>query len=218
MGYGWFTDRIDGQEITWHNGGTGGFRSFMGFDRTTGRGVVVLANTDREVDTLGRHLLTGAELTPGGADAAGGPATSIQGEGPGWLAVVVTWFLSLAGGLGLLFVATRPVVDRLPHQRRLALAAPRLPARGLVGRADLGVGGRGRPVHRGGGGERTGLARSPGAGWPVSPAALGGHGAGRPRGARGGRLGSALSPRRWPLTGPAVRGGGWPAALQYGAR
>lgn len=128
VGYGWFTDRIDGQEITWHNGGTGGFRSFMGFDRTTGRGVVVLANTDREVDTLGRHLLTGAELTPGGADAAGGPATSIQGEGPGWLAVVVTWFLSLAGGLGLLFVATRPVVDRLRlvTNGAWALAAPAL--------------------------------------------------------------------------------------------
>lgn len=126
VGYGWFTDRVDGQEITWHNGGTGGFRSFIAFDRGAGRGVVVLSNTDREVDTLGRHLLAhagagaagGSASTAEGTAGAGEPAprgdaARVVGDGPGWLVVSITWFLSYVGGLSLLFVATRPIVDRL---------------------------------------------------------------------------------------------------------
>lgn len=61
VGYGWFTDRADGQEFTWHNGATSGFRSFVGFDRAAGRGVVVLGNTDRSVDQLGVRLLGAAD-------------------------------------------------------------------------------------------------------------------------------------------------------------
>lgn len=120
VGYGWFTDRIGDQEITWHNGGTGGFRSFFGFDRATGRGVVVLGNTDREVDTLGRHLLAVGVDPPAGS--------TVKGERADWLAVVATWFLSFAGGLGLLYVATRAVVDRLRlvTNGAWALAAPAL--------------------------------------------------------------------------------------------
>jgi serine-type D-Ala-D-Ala carboxypeptidase/endopeptidase len=49
----------DGREIIWHNGGTGGFRSFIGFERKTGMGVVVLSNaeTPEGVDDIGQHLL-----------------------------------------------------------------------------------------------------------------------------------------------------------------
>ena len=49
----------DGGEIIWHNGGTGGYRSFMGFDPKVRTGVVVLSNTSTEagVDDIGRHLL-----------------------------------------------------------------------------------------------------------------------------------------------------------------
>jgi CubicO group peptidase (beta-lactamase class C family) len=48
-----------GQEIVWHNGGTGGYRSFIGFDRTKQAAVVVLSNmfTAAGVDDIGRHLL-----------------------------------------------------------------------------------------------------------------------------------------------------------------
>ena len=53
IGYGWFTTRYGDREITWHNGGTGGFRAYVGFDRAAGRGVVVLGNTDRDVDPVG---------------------------------------------------------------------------------------------------------------------------------------------------------------------
>lgn len=48
-----------GAELVWHNGGTGGYRSFIGFDPKKKIGVVVLANTFTAagVDDIGRHLL-----------------------------------------------------------------------------------------------------------------------------------------------------------------
>ena len=48
-----------GREIVWHNGGTGGYRSFVGFDPKARTGVVVLSNmsTMAGVDDIGRHLL-----------------------------------------------------------------------------------------------------------------------------------------------------------------
>ena len=57
IGLGWLIWTEHGREIHWHNGGTGGYRSFIGFDRTAGVGVVVLSNAARDVDDLGFHLL-----------------------------------------------------------------------------------------------------------------------------------------------------------------
>jgi CubicO group peptidase (beta-lactamase class C family) len=56
---GWHILTRDGHEIVWHNGGTGGFRSFIGFERKTGTGVVALSNaeTPAGVDDIGQHLL-----------------------------------------------------------------------------------------------------------------------------------------------------------------
>lgn len=59
IGLGWHILTRDGHEIVWHNGGTGGFTSFIGFERKTGTGVVVLSNaeTPAGVDDIGQHLL-----------------------------------------------------------------------------------------------------------------------------------------------------------------
>lgn len=48
-----------GGTIVWHNGGTGGYRSFIGYDPKTRIGVVVLANAETAagVDDIGLHLL-----------------------------------------------------------------------------------------------------------------------------------------------------------------
>lgn len=56
---GWLVTKPSGDEIVWHNGGTGGYRSFLGFDKKTGAGVVVLSNTFTAagVDDIGMHLL-----------------------------------------------------------------------------------------------------------------------------------------------------------------
>lgn len=56
---GWHIFTSNGKEIVWHNGGTGGYRSFIGFDPRTRIGVVALSNTSTNmgVDDIGRHLL-----------------------------------------------------------------------------------------------------------------------------------------------------------------
>jgi len=48
--------------VVWHNGGTGGYRSFIGYQPTKKRGIAVLANSSRSVDMLGMQLLKDAIL------------------------------------------------------------------------------------------------------------------------------------------------------------
>ena len=59
---GWHIFSSNGKEIIWHNGGTGGYRSFIGFDPKNRIGVVALSNTSTNVgvDDIGRHLLNPA--------------------------------------------------------------------------------------------------------------------------------------------------------------
>jgi len=59
IAYGWHILTGKGSSIIWHNGGTGGYRTYMGFDQKTGIGVVVLSNTSTNEgpDDIGRHLL-----------------------------------------------------------------------------------------------------------------------------------------------------------------
>lgn len=56
---GWHVQTAGDREIVWHNGGTGGYRTFAGFDPKSRTGVVVLSNasTGEGVDDIGRHLL-----------------------------------------------------------------------------------------------------------------------------------------------------------------
>ena len=46
-----------GSTIIWHNGGTGGYRTFIGFDPARHAGVVVLSNSATSVDDIGVHLV-----------------------------------------------------------------------------------------------------------------------------------------------------------------
>lgn len=46
-------------EIIWHNGGTGGYRSVVGYAPETKTAVVVLSNSTVSVDDIGRRLLDG---------------------------------------------------------------------------------------------------------------------------------------------------------------
>jgi CubicO group peptidase (beta-lactamase class C family) len=59
---GWHVSSTPGGDIVCHNGGTGGYRSFMGYHSRTGVGVVALSNTSTlaGVDDIGRHLLDAA--------------------------------------------------------------------------------------------------------------------------------------------------------------
>ena len=59
IGLGWLITKPADDEIVWHNGGTGGYRSFMGYDAKTRVGIVVLSNTftGSGIDDIGMHLL-----------------------------------------------------------------------------------------------------------------------------------------------------------------
>jgi CubicO group peptidase (beta-lactamase class C family) len=58
IGLGWLRVPLRRDEaMLWHNGGTGGFRSFAGFVPAAGVGAVALANDLRSVDRAGRDIL-----------------------------------------------------------------------------------------------------------------------------------------------------------------
>jgi CubicO group peptidase (beta-lactamase class C family) len=59
IGLGWIVMKLPktDQEVIWHNGGTGGYRSFLGFVKATKTAVVVLSNSDASVDPIGFDVL-----------------------------------------------------------------------------------------------------------------------------------------------------------------
>ena len=59
IGLGWTIAPVRRRpfRMHWHNGGTGGFRSFAAFVRDAGTAVVVLGNTNRSVDRVGLRML-----------------------------------------------------------------------------------------------------------------------------------------------------------------
>ena len=64
IGLAWqIRNPAEGQHWHWHNGGTGGYVSFLGFDKTTQVGVVILSNYgdamagDNAVDVMGVEIL-----------------------------------------------------------------------------------------------------------------------------------------------------------------
>jgi serine-type D-Ala-D-Ala carboxypeptidase/endopeptidase len=60
IGLAWIksnSESTNNQEIIWHNGGTGGFRSFLGFNKETKTGIVILSNSANDVDKLAVDIL-----------------------------------------------------------------------------------------------------------------------------------------------------------------
>ncbi len=57
VGLGWHITKQNNDQIIWHNGATGGYTSFLGFNMQTKRGVVILSNAHNSVDPLGLHIL-----------------------------------------------------------------------------------------------------------------------------------------------------------------
>lgn len=84
IGLGWLSMPVQDRTLLWHNGGTGGFRSFVGFLPGEARGLVVLANGHGDVDGLARRL-----LDPG--------APELPAYTPGWYLLGLTLFLVLWG-------------------------------------------------------------------------------------------------------------------------
>lgn len=57
IGLGWHILTRNGLNVVWHNGGTGGYRTFAGFDPVRKIGVVVLSNAMSDNDDIGFHIL-----------------------------------------------------------------------------------------------------------------------------------------------------------------
>ncbi len=57
IGLGWLIRQEHDRTIHFHNGGTGGYHSFVGFDKEHKLGVVVLSNSTNDIDDIGFHLL-----------------------------------------------------------------------------------------------------------------------------------------------------------------
>ncbi|NQZ11782.1 MAG: serine hydrolase, partial [Algicola sp.] len=58
---GWLVTPLNEEKtanFVFHNGATGGFRSFLGFDESSNTGVVILSNSTRYVDALGKDILS----------------------------------------------------------------------------------------------------------------------------------------------------------------
>ena len=69
LALGWFIRRQDNQQLHWHSGGTGGYRSIMVLDVTARNGVVVLSNISSghdqasRISSLGFTLIKSIETT-----------------------------------------------------------------------------------------------------------------------------------------------------------
>lgn len=65
IGLSWIVNTENNTTYHWHNGSTGGFRSFIGFNHMKDIGIVILTNSRIAMDELGHALLRGqlSELT-----------------------------------------------------------------------------------------------------------------------------------------------------------
>ena len=57
IGLNWHVRGVGEEEIVWHNGGTAGFRTWVGFDPAKGVGAIVLTNSAHGADDIGFHLI-----------------------------------------------------------------------------------------------------------------------------------------------------------------
>ncbi len=66
IGLNWMLQRAGTNTIVWHNGGTGGYRTFLGLDPSSKTAVIVMTNSGGAgADDIGMHLLNPAiPLTP----------------------------------------------------------------------------------------------------------------------------------------------------------
>lgn len=59
IGAAWMTLEAKGRTVTWHNGATGGFSSWIGLDRETGTAAVLLSATAGSLDHHGFRIVAG---------------------------------------------------------------------------------------------------------------------------------------------------------------
>ena len=84
IGWAWFITNKGAPQLTWHNGGTGGYRSYLGFDRETGDGIIVLNDSSNDVDAAATLIGAGAGTGSGTtADTEAGARSTTEAAGAG---------------------------------------------------------------------------------------------------------------------------------------
>ena len=93
IGLGWIIAKEGDREFVWHNGATGGYASFIGFDAEAGEGIVILSNSGLSV-TIWPIACSLATSTGKAADAG------LHGN-PQWCDVTLS-------GVGTVYVGPEP--------------------------------------------------------------------------------------------------------------
>ena len=62
LGLNWHISNFRDDTLIWHNGGTAGFRTLIGWNPRTRAGAVLLGNSSQDNEDIVRHLLMGAPL------------------------------------------------------------------------------------------------------------------------------------------------------------
>ena len=104
IGLAWHTSDVDGREITWHNGDTGGMHTILALDTERQQAVVILGNTTHPADREGLALA-----------AADGPIATVDSS---WIPSIPTIAVTVAGLWFLIIFASAAVRGR----DRLAVA------------------------------------------------------------------------------------------------
>jgi CubicO group peptidase (beta-lactamase class C family) len=75
----WHINKGEKGDIICHGGGTGGYRTFIGFVKETGKGVVLFTNSSEGADDIGFYLLdSGSELAKFKSDAVDIPKSTLE--------------------------------------------------------------------------------------------------------------------------------------------
>jgi len=75
----WHIMKGDMGDVICHGGGTGGYRTFIGFVKETGKGVVLLSNSSEGADDIGYYLLdSGSKLAKFKSDAVDIPKSILE--------------------------------------------------------------------------------------------------------------------------------------------
>lgn len=75
----WHINKGNKGDVICHGGGTGGYRTFIGFVKETGKGVVVLSNSSEGADDIGFYLLDSrSELAKFKSDAVDIPKSTLE--------------------------------------------------------------------------------------------------------------------------------------------
>lgn len=127
IGLAWMIERRGETTRIWHTGGTGGYRSYVGFDPVAKTGVVVLTNHARGVEALAESLLAGRPLPDSQAQRSAAPDASLV-EYLGNYPLAPSFVLTVtADGKQLFLQATNQ-----PRIKVDALSADRFKAQGVA--------------------------------------------------------------------------------------